>query len=246
SVLVGASQADANAGAAWVFTRSGAAWSAQARLVPADAAAGAAFGNAVALEGDVALVGAWFAGSTGAAYQFSRAAGTWSERHRFVSEDAAAGDQVGDALAIDGDHALIGAWLADIDGTVDQGAAYVFTLDGGSGGGGALSVQPGSVNFGTIPAGIVVGPAMFALTNTGTAPVRVSRVDPVDAPFLRSGGDCVEPPFDLAPASTCLLGYSFAPTDIGTFSASVEVASDAGSVTIQIQGTGIAGVPTQL
>jgi hypothetical protein len=62
TALVGAPDttigADARRGAAYVFTRSGAAWSQQRRLTADDGAAGDSFGESVSLSGDVATIGA--------------------------------------------------------------------------------------------------------------------------------------------------------------------------------------------
>ena len=73
------------AGAVCVFVRSGTTWSLSATLTASDAAAGDAFGGAVAFSGDTALIGA--ASKTvgsdyqgGAAYVFVDQAGTWSQQ----------------------------------------------------------------------------------------------------------------------------------------------------------------------
>ncbi|WP_331652066.1 hypothetical protein [Dokdonella sp.] len=69
-----------NAGAAYVFTRTGGAWSQQAKLVADDASDGAEFGLGAALDGTTALIGAEFAsgadGWPGAGYVFDSGAGT--------------------------------------------------------------------------------------------------------------------------------------------------------------------------
>jgi hypothetical protein len=69
-----------NAGAAYVYTRSGGTWTQQAKLVAADASDGADFGIGVALDGSTAVIGAEFAsgadGWSGAGYAFESSAGT--------------------------------------------------------------------------------------------------------------------------------------------------------------------------
>ena len=61
TALIGANSktvdSNAEAGAAYVFTRSGGVWSQQSELTALDAAAGDLFGDSVALNGDRALVG---------------------------------------------------------------------------------------------------------------------------------------------------------------------------------------------
>lgn len=62
TLVVGAPEEDTtsgtDAGAAYVFVRSGAAWIQQARLTASDAAARYAFGSSVSVSGDTAVVGA--------------------------------------------------------------------------------------------------------------------------------------------------------------------------------------------
>ncbi len=74
-----------NAGAAYVFVRSGGVWSQQAKLTASDAAASDHFGYSVAISGDTAVIGARgddHAGGTsaGSAYVFVRWAGSGPSR----------------------------------------------------------------------------------------------------------------------------------------------------------------------
>lgn len=109
-----------------------------------------------------------------------------------------------------------------------------------------LSVEPPSVDFGTVPAGVTAGPATFTLFSSGTATVTVSALADATAPFVRAGGDCPSPPFDLASGVSCTLAYSFSPTEVGPASDTITITSSVGSRTIKLSGTGIAGVPTTL
>ena len=141
TALVGAPLHDvagqANAGAAYVFTRSAGVWAAEQTLTAADAAAYDAFGYSVALSGDTALVGAPHhdaAGKddAGAAYVFTRSAGVWTQAAEPVAAAGAAGDRFGYAVAISGDTALVGAPYHDVAGKANAGAASVFTRSGGA------------------------------------------------------------------------------------------------------------------
>ncbi len=123
-----------DSGSAYVFTRTGTAWSQQAKLTAADSAAGDWFGYSVALSSDIALIGAHFNDydvdgvDSGSAYVFKRSGTTWSQQAKLTAADATAGDQFGGRVAISGDSALIGARLVDDDVYgVDSGSAYVFT-----------------------------------------------------------------------------------------------------------------------
>ena len=58
TVLVGAPGANSFTGAAYVFARSGTAWSQQAKLTAADGGSGDLFGSSVAIYGSTAVLGA--------------------------------------------------------------------------------------------------------------------------------------------------------------------------------------------
>lgn len=121
--------------AAYVFVRDGGAWSFQAKLTASDGTAGDRFGNAVAIEGDTILVGAYFADvdgneEQGAAYVFTRSGDTWTEQGRLTAGDGVADDQFGWSVSLSGDTALVGTDRRPVGGQVRQGAAYVFTRSG--------------------------------------------------------------------------------------------------------------------
>ena len=136
TALVGAHRNDAGAtetGAAYVFVRTGASWSQEAKLTASDAAANDWFGYSVSISGDTALVGARNdddAGYTsGSAYVFVRTGTTWSQEAKLTASDAAAGDEFGWSVSIDGDTALVGATDDDDSGNA-SGSAYVFVRTG--------------------------------------------------------------------------------------------------------------------
>lgn len=99
-------------------------------LWPAAPEASLSFGSAVAIDGDVAVVGA--SGydtdgllSAGAAYVFFRSASGWGEEARLVASDPGAIDLFGRAVAIDGGLVAVGA--ENHDQPVEYaGAVYVF------------------------------------------------------------------------------------------------------------------------
>lgn len=120
----------ANQGSANVFVRTGATWTQQQRLTAADGAASDGFGVSVAISGDTAVVGAVFddpGGNSeqGSAYVFVRSGATWTQQQKLTASDGAAGDHFS-SVAISGDTVVVGAYLQDIGGNTDQGAAYVF------------------------------------------------------------------------------------------------------------------------
>ena len=136
TVVVGSQNEDtggSNAGAAYVFTRSGTSWSQQAKLQSSDIEAVDVFGSSVAIDGDTVVVGAYLedtgGSNAGAAYVFTRSGTSWSQQAKLVASDAEATDYFGISVAIDGDTMVAGASYEDTGGSA-AGAAYVFTRSG--------------------------------------------------------------------------------------------------------------------
>lgn len=103
-----------------------------ARLHASLPLAGSAFGAAVAIKGDLLIVGAPEEAQpglpgAGAAYVFRLVGGAWAEEARLIAADAATGDRFGRSVAIAGDVAVVGAPLEDDTfAGPDAGAAYIF------------------------------------------------------------------------------------------------------------------------
>lgn len=129
--LIGASGSGPG-GAAYVFVREGATWSEEAKLTTPNASTLNAFGSAVSLDGDRALIGDFAdANSSGASYVFVRSGSTWVEEAKLTASDAAPGSWFGyKSVSLDGERALIGAWFDDNDAGESVGAAYVFVRSG--------------------------------------------------------------------------------------------------------------------
>ena len=136
-----------NAGAAYIFVRSGSDWIQQQKIVASDRYEGDEFGGSVAINGDYAIVGARYedhdatgsngASSAGAAYIFVRNGSTWTQQQKIVASDRAAGDEFGGSVAITGDHAIVGAEKEDHNATGgnewnNTGSAYIFVRNGSS------------------------------------------------------------------------------------------------------------------
>ncbi|MEA3287611.1 MAG: fibronectin type III domain-containing protein, partial [Candidatus Marinimicrobia bacterium] len=134
-VIIGAEGDDDGlnaAGAAYIFAKIDTAWTQQAKLLAGDAEMRDYFGNAVAIDGDYALIGAYGeTGYAGAAYVFMRAGGAWGQQAKLSASDAYTRDKFGTSVALDGNYALIGADQDDDYGT-RSGSAYIFQRNGTS------------------------------------------------------------------------------------------------------------------
>ena len=134
TAIVGGPFDDSQAGAAWVFTRSGGVWTQQGnKLVGTGASGAAAQGASVALsaDGNTAIVGGPFDNSqAGAAWVFTRSGGAWTPQgNKLVGAGASPPAEQGQSVALsaDGNTAVVGG-PGDNSNT---GAAWVFTRSGG-------------------------------------------------------------------------------------------------------------------
>ncbi len=135
TALVGApydDDAGYSSGAAYIFQYdpAGPGWVQVAKLAASDASAAQSFGQAVALAGDTAIVGAPVVVPGGAAYVFQRdqgGPGAWGQVAKVTGLDTTWNDYFGYSLGLDGDTLVVGAYAGgDYDGR-----AYVFSRDAG-------------------------------------------------------------------------------------------------------------------
>ena len=130
----GANVADvADAGAAYVFVRSGDIWTQQAKLTAGDLVTSSpAFGTSVAVDGDTILVSSPQAGTQdqGLVFVFVRSASTWTRQAALSGFDSANGDLFGQAVALRGNLAVIGSPGDDIGAAANRGSIRVFVRGG--------------------------------------------------------------------------------------------------------------------
>lgn len=122
-----------DSGSAYVYRFNGFEWYEEAKLVPSDGAAGDFFGTSVAVDGAVAVVGAFGDNEqglyTGAAYVFRYDGAQWLQEQKLEASDAAEEDLFGFSVSIDGDVIVVGAYVDD-DTVFSSGSAYVWEFDG--------------------------------------------------------------------------------------------------------------------
>lgn len=99
-----------------------------AKLLPVDGVAGDFFGSAVATNGEIAVVGAWFKNNfAGAVYVFRRYGSTWTEEEKLIPSDGSSYDFFGNSVDVYEDYIIVGA-----TGSGNIGAAYIFKHNGNS------------------------------------------------------------------------------------------------------------------
>ena len=126
------------AGAAYVFEQNAGganAWGEVKKLTASDAQANDYFGHSVAVEGNVAVIGAYKETEggfdSGAAYVFEKitngGSNNWAEIKKLTASDAQNNDCFGWSVSVTGDVAVIGAYGVG----PNTGAAYVFQRNAG-------------------------------------------------------------------------------------------------------------------
>ena len=122
------------AGAAYVFIRHGTSWTQQAVLLASDGAVADKFGYSVAISGNTVVVGAFNddapLSNSGSAYVFVRSGTTWTQQQKLTAGDAAADQEFGNAVAINGDLIAVGEHFADLPSASEAGAVYIFARSG--------------------------------------------------------------------------------------------------------------------
>ncbi len=127
-MLVGHRDSTGLEGGATVYKQSGGSWFQQATLTPAGLSPNDRCGDAVAISGVTAIVGAPGDDTTdtdsGAVYFFTEQGGVWTSGGAMTLFNNP-GSRIGEAVDIDGSIAIIGAPGRDSSGLFDSGAAFI-------------------------------------------------------------------------------------------------------------------------
>jgi len=118
-----------DSGSAYIFRYEDGLWVEEAKLLPSDGGSYGYFGNDVALDGIIALVGMEKdddnGHDSGSAYAFRYDGSTWVQLPKYVDLDGTNYDNFGGAVAVDDGIALVGSPL-DNDNGIDGGSVFVF------------------------------------------------------------------------------------------------------------------------
>ena len=132
-LVVGAPGELGGLGRAYVFKANPSTYSLIGTLSASDGTSGSLYGSAVAIDGDVVVVGAERGDSGGSnageAYVYQQSGFSWLETDILLASDGQPGDYLGRSVAVDGLRILAGAPNHDSDGVNNSGAAYIFEVD---------------------------------------------------------------------------------------------------------------------
>jgi hypothetical protein len=130
-----------DAGALYLYQRSGSNWSLQSRIQASDPEENAQFGQAVALDGAQLVASAPFkdrsdsAANLGAAYVFGRTAVDWSQEAILTGSDSQNDDRFGWSIALQANSVLLSSpytlrYDQGSNALTQQGAGYLFAHNG--------------------------------------------------------------------------------------------------------------------
>lgn len=143
--VVGAPYDSGSVGSVYVYRRDGSNWVQQQKLTASDSSLYDYFGNSVAIDGDLIVIGAHgdavLGVNSGSAYVFKRndrgtptnlADDTWDQKQKLLAPDGGAYDAFGTAVGISANSLIVGAYREGNPGDpfyLDSGAgaAYIFT-----------------------------------------------------------------------------------------------------------------------
>lgn len=109
-LIVGASWDDYFKGAAYIFEHNGEEWIQTVKVTPSDGEKFDSFGLSVAIEENIALIGAYGVNNyRGAVYVFQRDGDNWVEQEKITIPGGNENDIFGRSVALDGDTAFIGS-----------------------------------------------------------------------------------------------------------------------------------------
>ena len=137
TAIIGSSQCGGT-GAAYIFERSGKSWTQTKKLTASYPSAGDNFGVSVSIDGDYAIVGAYWSDDngegSGSAYIFNRNEGgadNWGQQAKLLASDAATLSAFGGSVSISGDTVIVGAINHTNDNGIKAGQAYIFEKPAG-------------------------------------------------------------------------------------------------------------------
>ncbi len=135
--IIGAQNADngmgIGTGAAYIFRLQDGEWVEEAKVLPSDGNEDDAFGVMVAIDGALALVGAYhdddLGESSGSAYIYRFDGSSWLEEAKLLPSGGASFEFFGSSVAVEGDTAFVASYL-DNDNGLASGSVYEFRYDG--------------------------------------------------------------------------------------------------------------------
>ncbi len=129
--------------------------------------------------------------------------------------------------------------------TLAGGTTVAFGLYG-QGEVGYLEISPASLWFSSIPVGASSSTLQATMNNIRPVPLVVTQMTTTSVPpgsFVRSGGTCPAPPFEIGVLGGCTVQYIFTPQAVGPISGDLFIAASSGTFLLPLGGDGLPEVP---
>ncbi len=153
TALIGARGSELDVGSAFVFTRQGAIWTQQARLVASVPEDAIGFGRLVALHGSTALVAA------NGTYVFTRNGTAWSQQARLALSGSGEESRFVSAIALDEDTAMLARQVTQVNAD-EVGIVHIYSRTGG------VWTEQAQLSDGRAPAGNLFGNSVAISVDT--------------------------------------------------------------------------------
>jgi hypothetical protein len=108
----------------------------------------------------------------------------------------------------------------------------------------SLTLVPSSFNFGTVLVG-TNSTQSVQLTNTGSSAITMgilsatTNLSAAAGDYTVASGSCLQPGLTLAPTTSCTVQVAFAPTQTGTITGTLSIASSASTLPLVVSLTGV-------
>lgn len=123
--------------------------------------------------------------------------------------------------------------------TLNGGGFVDFGL-AGRGAEGRLTVPFFPIWWSSTPIGTIGDEKLVVLGSSGFVPVEVVQIrnEPAVSAFVRTGGSCPAPPFELYPNTNCSIAYTFVPSQLGESMLEVSFRTDGSEERVILRGEG--------
>ncbi|WP_386067528.1 choice-of-anchor D domain-containing protein [Tahibacter sp. UC22_41] len=109
---------------------------------------------------------------------------------------------------------------------------------------GHLEIAPSALSFFPVPAGSVGNELTAQLTNDRPVTLRIWQMtSTAGSGFVRTGGNCPEPPMEFGAYMGCMLKYTFMPTRVGESELNLIFLGSSGTFLLRLSGEGLPEIP---
>ncbi|MEO7326821.1 MAG: choice-of-anchor D domain-containing protein [Dokdonella sp.] len=131
--------------------------------------------------------------------------------------------------------------------TLASGDHVAFGL-AGEGAQGHLTIDPlFGLDWSSTPVGAIGVEKIAILANDGPVPMQITEIVTSSVPavsaFVRTGGNCPEPPINFGDGGSCTLAYTFVPAQVGESTTDLDFRGGGSAYSLSLSGEGSPEIP---